>query len=98
MKCLKPRYDRPRLIHTPPIKEGSGKELRHLHDVVQQTLRALRTLGCDLPGQFIMSMVELKLDIDTLFEWQKHTQAEAEVPHYQALFDFIDLRAQDSEA
>ena len=43
-------------------------------------------------------MVELKLDTDTLFEWQKHTQAEAKVPHYQALLDFIDLRAQASEA
>ena len=75
VKCLKSRYDGPRLIqhthvqlilNTPPIKEGSGKELRCLHDVVQQHLRALKTLGCDLPGQFITSMVELKLDTDTL--------------------------------
>ena len=42
---LKSRYDRPRLIQrthvqlivdTPPLKEGSGKELRRLHDNVQQ--------------------------------------------------------------
>lgn len=77
VECLKSRYDRPHLIQrthvqpildTPPIKDGSGKELRRLHDVVQQHLRALKTLGCDLPGQFITSMVELKLDTDTLFE------------------------------
>ena len=107
VECLKSRYDRPRLIQrthvqlildTPPIKEGSGRELRRLHDVVQQHLRALKTLGCDLPGQFVTSMIELKLDTDTLFEWQKHTQAEANVPHFQALLDFIDLRAQASEA
>lgn len=107
VECLKSRYDRPHLIQrthvqpildTPPIKDGSGKELRRLHDVVQQHLRALKTLGCDLPGQFITSMVELKLDTDTLFEWQKHTKAEANILRYQALFDFIDVRAQASEA
>ena len=107
VECLKSRYDRPRLIQrthvqlildTPPLKEGSGRELRRLHDTVQQHVRALKTLGCDLPGQFITSMIELKLDTDTLFEWQKHTQAEAEVPHYQELLDFIDIRAQASEA
>ena len=100
VECLKSRYDRPRLIQrthvqltldTPPLKEGSGRELRRLHDTVQQHVRALKTLGCDLPGQFITSMIELKLDTDTLFEWQKHTQAEAEVPHFQELLDFIDL-------
>ena len=106
IECLKARYDRPRLIQrthvqfiidAPPLKEGSGRELRRLHDVIQQHVRALKTLGCDLPGQFITSMMELKLDTDTLFEWQKHTQTEVEVPHYQQLLDFIDARAQASE-
>ena len=106
VECLKSRYDRPRLIQrthvqlildTPPLKDGNGKELRLLHDVVQQHVRALKTLGCNLPGQFITSMIELKLDANTLFEWQRHTQTEMEVPHYQQLLDFIDLRAQASE-
>ena len=43
IECLKERYDRPRLIHqahvraileAPNLKEGNGKELRRLHDVV----------------------------------------------------------------
>ena len=106
IECLKSHYDRPRLIQrthvrlivdTSPLKEGSGKELRGLHDIVQQHVRALKTLGCDLPGKFITSMIELKLDVDTLFEWQKHSQAKVDVPHYQELLDFIDLRAQASE-
>ena len=42
-------------------------------------------------------MIELKLDVDTLFEWQKHSQTNSDVPHYQELLDFIDLRAQASE-
>ncbi len=50
---LKARYDRPRLIHqthvqkiceAPSLKDGSGKELRRLHDTVQQHLRALKAM------------------------------------------------------
>jgi hypothetical protein len=106
VKCLKARYDRPRFIHrthvqmivdTPPLKEGNRKELRRLHDNIQQHVRALKTLGCDLPGKFITSMIELKLDTDTLFEWQKHSQTSMDVPPYEELLEFIDLRAQASE-
>ena len=106
VKCLKARFDRPRLIHrshvqiivdTPAVKEGNGKELRRLHDRVQQHIRALKTLGCELPGKFITSMIELKLDTETLFEWQKHSQTSVDVPHYDELLSFIDLRAQTSE-
>ena len=43
-------------------------------------------------------MVELKLDSETLFEWQKHSQSSTDVPHYDELLSFIDLRAQASEA
>ncbi len=42
-------------------------------------------------------MIELKLDVDTLFEWQKHSQTATNVPHYQELLDFIDMRAQALE-
>ena len=45
IECLKSRYNRPRLIHqthvhmileAPPLKSGDGRELRRLHDMVQQ--------------------------------------------------------------
>ena len=51
VECLRSRP--PRLIHqahvkmileSPPLKEGSGKELRRLHDNVQQHLRALKAM------------------------------------------------------
>ena len=92
IKHLKTRYDTPRLIHrtyvqkivdTPSIKESNGKELRRLHDNIQQHVRALKTLGCELPGTFITSMIELKLNTDTLFKWQKHSQSSTDVPHYE---------------
>ena len=106
VKCLKSRYDRPRLLHqthvrvileAPPLKDGSGKELRRLHDIVQQHLRALKTMDYEPSGPFIMLILELKLDVNTIFEWQKHCQDSIDVPHYQKLLEFINLRTQASE-
>ena len=107
IESLKKRYDRPRLIHqthvrmileATPLKEGSGKELRRLHDTVQQHLRALRAMDYDPSGPFITSILELKLDTNTVFEWQKFSQDSADVPHYLKLLEFINLRAQASES
>jgi hypothetical protein len=106
IECLKARYDKPRLVHqahvkhivdAPPLKEGSGKELRKLHDRIQQHLRALRSMGYEPSSAFITSMLELKLDTATMFEWQRHSQSHSDVPHYQELLEFIDHRAQAAE-
>lgn len=79
--CLKARYNRPRLIHkahvkmildAAPLKDGNGKELRVLHDTVQQHVRALKSMGYEPSGSFITSAIELKLDETTIFEWQSH--------------------------
>ena len=80
--CLKSRYNRPHLIRAHvraimdalPLKDGSGKELRRLHDTLQQHLRALKSMGCDPDGPLVTSIVELKLDVNTMFKWQKHSQ------------------------
>ena len=107
IECLRSRYDRPRLIHQmhvkrimeiPLLKEGSGKELRRLHDVAQQHLRALKIMKHEPSGPFITSLLELKLDSGTMFEWQKFSQKSTDMPHYGDLLDFINLRAQASEA
>ena len=107
IECLQSRYNRPRLIHkahvrmileAPSLKEGSGRELRRLHDTVQQHLRALKAMDCEAPGPFITSVLELKLDSNTMFEWQKHSQKSAAVPHYNELLDFINMRTQASES
>lgn len=100
---LRDRFDRPRLIQqshvkeVPRLKEGSGKELRKFHDVMQQHIRALKSMGCEPSGPFLTSLLELKLDVDTSFEWQKHTQDSRDTPKYQKLLDFVNLRAQASE-
>ena len=107
VKCLQERYDRPRQIHqthvrriveAPPLKDGSGKEIRALHDLVVQHLRALKSLGHEPSQAFITSLLEMKLDSTTMFEWQRHSQEHTDVPDYQELLDFLNLRAQASEA
>ena len=106
IECLKARYDRPRLIHeahvraileAPSLKDGSGKELRHLHDITQQHLRALKSIGYEPSGPFITSVIELKLDTTTRFEWQKQSQSSTDVPDFHELLDFLNLHAQASE-
>ncbi len=105
--CLRMRFDRPRLIHqahirsiveAPALKDGNGRELRRLHCTVTQHLRALKSMDHEPLGSFISSLLELKLDAGTMFEWQKHTQESATGPHYSTLLDFLHLRAQASES
>ena len=106
ISCLKAHYDRPRLIyHThvqkimgaPSLREGSSKELHRLYDTIQQHICALKTMDGDLTGAFLTSIIELKLDPVTIFEWQKHTQEHKTTPQYEDILGFIDLRAQASE-
>ena len=107
VQCLKTRYDRPRIVHqthvrriveAPSLKDGTGKELRTLHDTVVQHLRALKALGHEPSKHFITSLLELKLDPTTMFEWQRHSQEHSEVPDCDVLLSFIGLRAQAAEA
>ena len=49
-------------------------------------------------GPFVTALLEMKLDPSTMFEWQKHTQEQSEVPHFMEFLEFIDLRARASEA
>ena len=83
------------ILEAAPLKEGTGRELRHLHDTVQQRLQALEAMDYEPLGHFITSILELKLDMNTMFEWQKYSH---NVPHYQKLLEFINLHAQASEA
>ena len=94
------RYDWPCLIFqahihaildVPALKESSGKELRQLHDTASWHLRALKAMNHEPFGSFITSMLELKLDVNMTFEWQKHSQDSKKVPHFTAFLEFINL-------
>ena len=106
-ESLHTRYDRPHLPHrthfkmiidAPTLKDGNGREVCRLHDTVQQHLCTLKDLGNEPSGSFITSMLELKLDTNTAFEWNKYSQYFEELSHYTKLLKFLNLRAQVSEA
>ena len=61
---------------------------RHLH--------ALTTR--DPYGPFVTALIELKLDQATNFEWQRHSRDKPDVPHFDKLLKFLDLRAQAAES
>ena len=81
------------ILGAPGLKECTGQEIRKLHDVAQQHLRALKSMGFEPSGPFITSVLELKLDSGTSFEWQKASQeiSGVHVPHCTKLLDFLNL-------
>lgn len=87
-----------KIIEVPSLKDNTGKELRRLHDVLQQHLRALKAMDKEPSASFITSLIEMKLDLDTVLEWQKASQDSADVPHYAKLLEFLNLRAQAYES
>ena len=57
----------------------------------------MTAVGHVLSGPFITSVIELKLDTNTMFEWQKYSHDKSDVPNHNQLLTFIDHRAQASE-
>ena len=54
-------------------------------------------MGQEPSGSFVTSLLELKLDPNTTFEWQKFSQDPESVPHYTKLLEFLDLQARASK-
>ena len=45
----------------------------------------------------VTSILELKLDPTTMYEWQRHTQDSNTVPDFDDLLEFLDLHARAEE-
>ena len=85
------------ILDAPSLKDGNSKELRHLHDVAKQHLCALKVMKYDTFALLVTSMLELKLDHTTMFEWQWHMQSSNTVPDFDDLLEFSNLRARAGE-
>ena len=97
---LQERYNRHWLLHpahvcmvveASSLKDGSGKELHRVHEVLAQVMDYK-------PGPFLTSLIQLKLDQTTVVEWYRHIQGTLKVPHHSELLKFLDLRARASES
>ena len=74
-----------------------AKNSRELHDTIEQHTCALKSMEQEQSPSFITSVIELKLDSNTMFEWQRHTHSQNDLPHYCDMLEFLDSRAQASE-
>jgi len=77
-----------KIYEVPNLNDGSGKEIRCFHDTVQLHLRALTTMKEEPTGSLITVLLELKLDKETMLEWQKASQDTDRIPHYESLLKF----------
>ena len=107
IKCLQDRYNRPRLVlqaHTtaliecPSLKEGSSRELRRIHDTWTSHTRALKVLGATLDHVYLTTLLQMKLDRSTTYEWEKHSKSYVmDVPPLEELLEFLDFQARALE-
>lgn len=56
------------ILEATPLKDRTGKELRRLLDVIQQYLQAPKAIDYESSGPFIMSVLEIKLNTNAMFE------------------------------
>ena len=87
-----------RIIDAPPLKDGTGKEIRQLHDLVVQHLRAHQGIR----PWALQALYHFTLRDEAGFHdhvWVAMTQQEhLDVSDYQILLDFLNLRTQAAEA
>lgn len=48
-------------------------------------------MGTEPDASFITSVLELKLDAGTMFEWQRHSQDKPDIPSYSIVLEYISL-------
>ena len=107
IKCLQEHYDRPRIpdqVHirkiqeATPLKTGNGPELRQLHDLLVQHIRALKALGQDTLETYLTAAIELKLDEGTKLKWMEYSSEREITPPYEELLKFLDIQARHHES
>ena len=106
IECLKAWYNRPQLINqihihvileTPSLKDVNGNICVAYIKSHCNTFKLPRSWTTNFFGPFITSILELKLDSNTIFKRQRHNQASTGIQYYQELLDFINVRAQASK-
>ena len=102
IKCLKERYDWPRLVQEEhirsivdavPVKNGRDKELRRLYDAATQHYRALKAAKSYLFDTVLTMILQQKLDETTRLKWAEFSSNNESVPPCTELLKFLDLQA-----
>ena len=107
IKCLKERYDRPRLVQEEhirsivdavPVKNSSDKELRRLYDAATQHYRALKAAKSDSFDTVLTVILQQMLDEKTRQKWAEFSSEHESVPPCTELLKFLDLQARQPES
>ena len=103
-KCLKERYDRPRLVQeehirsimdTVPVKNGNDKELPSLYDAATQHYRALNAAKSDSFDTVLTVILEQK---KTRLKWAEFSSDNESVAPCTEFLKFLDLQVRQLES
>ena len=104
---LQQRYENKRMIVSvilknildlSPMKSESAAELKRVFETVSDSINALKNLSRTVDDDFVTAIVERKLDVHTLQEWNFHLGGSVEPPAYSELSQFLMNRLRALEA
>lgn len=102
-KRLKDRFHNRRVIVNKHLQEFIGMEklsnatawgLRKLIDVTRETLQGLETIeiSIELWDPIIVHILESKLDLNTMTEWERFLNGTTKIPEYSQLDNFLETQ------
>ena len=106
VRCLKDRYNRPRLIHrehirsivhAPALNAHNGRELRRLYNLCNHHIRTSKSSDDYDIYTFLTTVMELKLDEFTKLRLMEYSNGSKTTPRHSELLRFLDLQAQHFE-
>ena len=107
IRCLQKRYDGSRVLYQAqvrkiqeafPLKTGSDQELRPLHDLLQQHIRALKASEEYKIETYLTAAIELKLDESTKLRCTEHSSKCQKTLPCEELLEFLDIQARHHES
>ncbi|XP_011859538.1 PREDICTED: uncharacterized protein LOC105557023 [Vollenhovia emeryi] len=86
------------ILDLPSMKSEHAAELKRVYDTVNDSIHALKNLGRTVDDDFVVAIVERKLDLNTLQEWNFLLGGSVQLPTYKELSLFLVNRLRALEA
>ncbi|XP_029055098.2 uncharacterized protein LOC114882376 [Osmia bicornis bicornis] len=86
------------VLELTPMKSESATELKRVYDNINDSVHALKNLGRAVDDDFVVAIIERKLDVKTLQEWNLLLGGATELPTFKELSQFLVNRLRALEA
>ncbi|XP_011860345.1 PREDICTED: uncharacterized protein LOC105557654 [Vollenhovia emeryi] len=86
------------VLELTPMKSESAVELKRVYDTTNDSVHALKNLGRAVDDDFVVAIIERKLDVKTLQEWNLLLGSSTELPTFKELCQFLVNRLRALEA